>query len=363
MEELKNIIEKIEENGFEAYFVGGYVRDSLLKINTINIDIATNALQKNLLWIFPNAKAIKEYGAVKLKEGKYDIDITTYRKEGNYVLGKPKKIEYVNDLKTDLIRRDFTINALCYTKDYILVDLINGKKDINSKIIRVIGDVKSKFDEDPLRILRALRFMTVLDFSLDKNITEYIKEYPMKLSEISYEKRKNELDKIFNSKNIFKFISVCKKYNLEEYLDIKFKKVIRTNNYLGIWSQIEYGDKYHFTKVEKEQISKIKEIVNDKKIDKYTVYKYGNYISLIAGSILKKSSRKINGIHKNLVITDIKELDITHEEICEISNIEPSKELGNILKELEFLVVCGKIENKKEIIIKYLYKRKDIFYE
>lgn len=357
MDELKTVINEIEQNGYEAYFVGGFVRDSILNINTVNIDIVSSALQKNLLWIFPKAKEIKEYGAVKIKKGKYEIDISTYRKEKDFVKGKPTSIEYVSDLKTDLLRRDFTINALCYTKDLELVDLINGKADINSKIIRVIGDAKIKFDQDPLRILRALRFMTILDFNLDKKILDYLKKYPEKLLEINYEKRKRELDKIFSSKNIFKFISVCKKYDLEKYLEIKFQKIIRTNNSLGIWSQIEYNSKYPFTVVEKEQIKNIKEIVQSKKIDSLSVYKYGNYISLIAGSILKKSSRNINKLYMHLPIKEKSELDIKSKDICDLLSIKPSKDLGDIIKEVELLVVYGKIENNKEAIIKYLKER------
>ncbi|NCC70924.1 hypothetical protein EOM09_05050 [bacterium] len=359
MEELKNIIDIIEKNGFEAYFVGGFVRDNLLKINTVNIDIATSALQKDILWMFPSAKEIKEYGAVKLQVGKYDVDITTYRKEGNFKDGKPTTLEYVSDLKTDLLRRDFTINALCYTKDLELVDLINGKKDLNLKTIRVIGDTKQKFDEDPLRILRALRFMTILDFNLDKNILEYLKNYPEKINEIKYEKRKMELDRIFNSKHIFKFIGICRKYNLERYLGIQFKSIIRTNNSIGIWSQVVYDEKYLLSRVEKEQIKKIREIVSSKKIDKFTVYKYGNYISVIAASILKKSPKRINKMYLNLPIKDISELDIKANEICLSLSLKPSKELGEIIKELEFLVVYGKIVNKKEELLKYLNQRKE----
>lgn len=356
METLKNILKKIEENGFKAYIVGGYVRDDLLKIKSLDVDICTSALEKDLMWIFSCAKNVKEYGAVKLSNDKYNIDITTLRKEEDLINGKPSKVTYITNLEEDLQRRDFTINAMCYDSEFNLIDLVGGKRDLNNKIIRVIGNTKKKFDEDPLRILRALRFMCVLDFSLSKDILEYLKTDASKLSEISLNKRKKELDKIFASKNVFKFINIAKKYNLEDYLGIKFNKVIRTGYSIGIWAQIEYDPKYPFTKVELENIKDIRTILDKKSIDKYDIYKYGNFVSSISGIILGKSSKKINNIYNKLLIKDKSEIDISSMEICEVLNIEPSSILKDIICDLEKNIIYGKIENKKENIINYLKK-------
>lgn len=357
MELLKNVLDKINENGFEAYIVGGFVRDTLLDKNPTDVDIATNAREKDLMWIFKSAKGVKEYGAVKMSAGKYNIDITTFREESDLNNGRPNVVKYVNDLDTDVLRRDFTINALCFDSEFNLIDKVDGKKDLNNKLIKVIGNTKERFDEDPLRILRALRFMTVLDFNLSKDILSYLKNEGYNLSKINHEKRKKELDKIFASKNLYKFVSVVKKYKLEPFLGIKFNKVLRTGNSVGIWAQIEYDKEYNFTKQEKELIEKIKEIVSSKKIDKMTIYEYGNYVTLIASDILKKPSKRINQIYMSLPIKDKSEIDITSKEICDSLNITPSKELGSIYKELEKMIVYGKIENRKEIIISYLTKK------
>lgn len=359
MEFIKEILKKIEDNGFKAYIVGGYVRDDLLKIHSLDIDICTSAREKDLMWIFYNAKNVPKYGSVKLSNDKYNIDITTFRKEENLINGKPSSVTYIDNLEEDLGRRDFTINAMCYDSEFNLIDLVGGKRDLSNKIIRVIGNTKKKFDEDPLRILRALRFMTIYDFSLSKDIISYISEYPFKLSEISYNKRKYELDKIFASKNVFKFLNVLKKYNLEEYLGIKVKKIKRTGYSLGIWAQIEFDKEYPFTKIELENINKIRNIVNSKVLDKYTIYQNGNYVSTICASIMNKSVKSINNIYNKLTIKDRKDIDISSNEICEVLNIKPSKELGLILDDIEKQIIYGKIENKKENIISYLKKRSD----
>ena len=156
-EDLKNILLKIIDNGFEAYIVGGYVRDFLLGYESTDIDICTNALPKNLIEIFDGDNiSVSSYGSIKLRSNKYNVDITTYRKEISYINGKLSEIEYINDIETDIQRRDFTINALYMDIDGNIIDKVNGKQDINDKIIHVIGDINKKFKEDPLRILRAL---------------------------------------------------------------------------------------------------------------------------------------------------------------------------------------------------------------
>ena len=202
IKEIEEILDKIVSKGYEAYIVGGYVRDFILGKHTNDIDIATNALPKDLSLIFQD-EDIKStaYGSIKLIKGKYFIDINTFRKESQYSEGKPINIEYVNNLDIDLKRRDFTINALYMNMNGNIIDRTDGLKDIQNKIIRVIGKTEERLKEDPLRILRALRLKITLNFTLDENIVKYINKNKEELTKISNTRLKDEIVKILLSKN------------------------------------------------------------------------------------------------------------------------------------------------------------------
>ena len=145
--EIKKVLNTIEKNGYEAYIVGGYVRDLFLNTNSYDIDICTNALPKELLTLFPSGN-VGIYGAIDFKIGKYSFEITTYRKEYNYQKRHPNKIEYINNLLEDLSRRDFTINTLCMNSRGNIVDILKGEEDLNRRVIAAVGDASSKIKED-----------------------------------------------------------------------------------------------------------------------------------------------------------------------------------------------------------------------
>ena len=196
------LIKKIKDYGFDAYIVGGYVRDYIMGRESTDVDICTNAKPKDLIKIFNNAILPKEkYGAVTIMHKNVRYEITTYRRELKYENRRPVEIEYTGELLEDINRRDFTINSLCMDYNGNIIDLFDGKKDINKKIIKSLGDASLKFHEDPLRILRAIRFATVLNFNLDKEVINAIKINACYLKEISYDRKKMELNKIFSCKN------------------------------------------------------------------------------------------------------------------------------------------------------------------
>ena len=252
---IKEILDRITKSGYEAYIVGGYVRDYLQGIPNNDIDIITNASKETLIKLFPNAKEVKDYESIHIIMHPYNIDITRYRKEYNLVNGIPSKIEYIDDFKLDSVRRDFTINSLYLDKDLKLVDPFGYKKDLDNKLIKVIGDTKEKFDEDPLRILRAIRLSITLDFELDKDIIDYLNNYTLKISEIKPFKARKELDKIFTSNNIEKFIKYAKKYELDKYLELNIDNLKINDNLLSIYKQIDYNKKYLTNREIKEVIS------------------------------------------------------------------------------------------------------------
>ena len=148
-ENALDIINKIEESGYLAYIVGGMVRDYVMKRDSYDVDICTSATPKDLIKIFDDAILPKEkYGAVTLKYKDVRYEITTFRKELKYVKRRPVEIAYTNSFYEDMKRRDFTINSMVMNKDGQIIDIFDGKKDIDNKIIRCVGNAKDKFTEE-----------------------------------------------------------------------------------------------------------------------------------------------------------------------------------------------------------------------
>ena len=248
------LLRKIEKYGFQAYIVGGYVRDLYLGRKSADVDICTNATPKDLKEIFKDSMLPKEkYGSVTVIYNKVHYEITTFRKDLKYENNRlPVKIKYINDLKDDLRRRDFTINTLCIDSEGNLIDLLSSSKDLKDQVIKTVGIAKTKIKEDSLRILRAVRFATILNFKLDEDLKKSIKKYAYTLRSLSYHRKKEELDKIFSSSNAKYGISLILELELDKYLELKnLKNVVITSNSIGIWAQLDVLDKYDFTSNEK----------------------------------------------------------------------------------------------------------------
>lgn len=353
---IKNILEKIEEFGFEAFIVGGYVRDTLLGIDTYDIDICTNALPKDLMDIFDNYNIdFSCYGAFKIYVGKYNIDITTYRKEAMYNNRRPESIIYINNLEEDLLRRDFTINALCMDKDGNIIDLIGGIKDLRNRKIKCIGDINKKLKEDPLRILRAVRFAITLDFSLDSNLVKEIKNSKKLIESLSKTRRKSELDRILTSKYAYKGLRLLKDLELTKYMGIDFDDdIVITNDLCGMYSQISFREEYPFTKEEKNNIKIIKYIVSYGNIDNYILYRFGPYFGMVAGEILGLDKQDVNTMYQNLPIHTRHDINISGEEIMKLYHIKPCSIINRVVRILEKEILLGNLVNDKDIIIDYL---------
>lgn len=255
MTDVLEILNILNNNGYEAYIVGGYVRDYLLNINSNDYDICTNAHYEDLNTLFDVSD--NNYGSYKIKYKNNIYEVTTFRKDLNYLNNrKPEKVIYVNSLYEDLQRRDFTINTICMDKNKNIIDLLNGRYDLDNKIIKVVGDTDKKISEDALRILRAIRLATILNFKLDDNLYNSIKKYGYLVKNLSYFRKRQELDKIFLSNNIDYGIKLLKELELDKYLeiDLNFKKT----GLLGIWAQINNMN-YPFTKKELNIINNYRE--------------------------------------------------------------------------------------------------------
>ena len=193
-------IEILESRGFEAYFVGGCVRDTLMGLEVSDTDITTSALPEEMLEAFDGLRVIPtgiKHGTVTVLIEGEPIEITTFRSDGEYSDHRhPETVTFSRRLEDDLMRRDFTVNAMAYSKRTGLIDLYGGKSDIENKLIRAVGDPLARFDEDALRILRAVRFASQKCFSIEYATREaMIKRLPL-LEFVSSERVFVELKKL-----------------------------------------------------------------------------------------------------------------------------------------------------------------------
>ena len=195
------IINNLRLHGYEAYAVGGCVRDSILAKRPEDWDITTSARPEEIKKLFRRTVDTGiEHGTVTVLIGKDAFEVTTYRIDGAYEDSRhPKEVRFTNRLEEDLRRRDFTINAMAYNDDARLVDVFGGMKDLNHHLIRCVGDPRERFSEDALRLLRAVRFSAQLNFPIEKETAEAVRELAPTLNNISAERIQTELLKILLS--------------------------------------------------------------------------------------------------------------------------------------------------------------------
>ena len=199
--QVKEVIAILERNSFKAYLVGGVVRDIFMGKKPNDYDIATSATPTQVLQFFPGALPTGEkHGTVTVFNGGQGMEVTTLRREGKYRdHRRPDRVEFITDLKEDLSRRDFTINALAMGPDGTLYDYFGGLQDIRDGVIRAVGDPRKRFYEDALRMMRAIRFSCQTGFSIEPNTLECIKENSRLLARVSAERVQQEFNAILLS--------------------------------------------------------------------------------------------------------------------------------------------------------------------
>ncbi|MDP3792781.1 MAG: HDIG domain-containing protein [bacterium] len=230
-QEIKNILQKLSEAGYEGYVVGGCVRDLLIKEiapskaeEPKDWDVTTNAKPEEIQKLFPEHVYENEFGTVGIKTDSEDptlaiVEVTPYRIEGKYTDKRhPDEIKFAKKLEDDLSRRDFTINSLAMNAKGEIIDLFDGQKDIKSKTIRTVGKPEERFYEDALRLLRAVRFATILGFELEKETLKAVKENSELLGTISKERIRNEFVKIIESDNAYEGILLLEEMGLLQHV-------------------------------------------------------------------------------------------------------------------------------------------------
>lgn len=353
LDKALEVLKIFNEHNYEAYIVGGYVRDSVLNRKTNDIDICTSATPKEILEIFDNViVSDMHYGSVVISYKGCNFDVTTFRKEIKYESNrKPIKIKYIKDIKKDLLRRDFTINTLCINSRGQVLDILNIKEDLENKILKTVGNPRYRIKEDSLRILRCIRFATILDFEIENKTKYFLSKYGYLLKNLSMNRKKEELDRIFLSKNKEKGRKLLIDLGLTNVLDInKLNNIILCTDLLGIWCQLEVDDIYPFTKYEKSQMKLLRELLSYDEIDNYLLYKYGLYLCTVYADIKGISKRKLNTKYQTLPITSRKDINITGEDISKILNKRPGEYIKDIMKNLEVNILNNKLNNDYESI-------------
>lgn len=202
-EKVKYIISRLEKNGYEAYAVGGCVRDSILDRVPEDWDITTSAKPEEVKKLFQaTIDTGLQHGTVTVVIEKEGYEVTTFRLDGDYSDGRhPDRVAFTSSLTEDLKRRDFTINAMAYSENTGLIDRFDGEKDLEYGVIRAVGDAEERFSEDALRMLRAIRFAGQLNFDIAEKTFDAIKKLSPDISKVSVERVAKELEKLLLSGN------------------------------------------------------------------------------------------------------------------------------------------------------------------
>ena len=353
------VLKELNDNGYKAYIVGGYVRDVLLDIESNDIDITTNATPKQIMELFNDSCLPNEdYGSVIIEKKGYRFEITTFRKEIGYNDNRhPTEVKYIDELYPDLLRRDFVINTICMDSNGDIVDYLNGREDLENKVIRTVDDAYKSFSDDALRILRAIRFATILDFKLSDEVVDAIKKTKDLVRNISYYRKKSELDKIFTSSNRKLGVSLLLEFGFDEVLELpNLSKILDTNttSLIGVWSILDVVDKYPFNKNESSLIKDISKAIPLNNLDPMALYKYGLYVNSVASEIKGYDIKNVTESYNNLVIKCRKDIDVTSDDIIKILHKEPGKFITEIYDDIEREILYRRLKNEKEDICNYI---------
>ena len=352
-----DLINKIKSYGYEAYLIGGCVRDFLLNIQSNDIDITTSMPIELLKKEFNCKENGPKYLSYTIKYEGINFEITHFRKDIEYIDNRHPIVEEANNLLDDTIRRDFTINALAIDADKKIIDYHDGLSDLEKRQIKTIGDPRKRFDEDSLRILRALYFAAKLDFSIEDNTLEAIKEKSYLLSNLSNERIYEYFVKILSARTK-RGVDYIKEYDLFRYIpDFKDWFSVTGHGYekdeLAYFYYLKYK-KYPVvvTKLEKKLCLSLAELVKTD-YSNYSLYKYQDTVYKL-GPIFDKlgvSSKKLKQRINELPIRSDLDLAVSKFEITEHFDTNYKSAAVN---EIIRAIVSNKIENDRLSILHYI---------
>ncbi|MCK5761565.1 MAG: CCA tRNA nucleotidyltransferase [Candidatus Izimaplasma sp.] len=376
-EKAKEVLRQLEGAGYAAYFVGGYVRDRLLEINSGDIDITTNATPEEVITLFDNVKETgKKYGSVTVIDGKFKYEVTTFRSDGIYTDNRhPENVEYSNNILDDLARRDFTINAIIMDSNELISDYYESKKDLDNKLIRTINDPLKRFSEDSLRMLRAFRFVSKLGFDIEEKTLEAITELKYLIKNISIERVMVELDKTFRGP----YRNKALKYMIDSEVDQELYGLSKGLSYVSNVSQElapievyiicyildDIEDVWRFSNKNKrliEQITNLHEVTKEDIFNKFIVYVNGlqaclltNKINIVLG--YNNQETLIRELDKALPIKDVCDLTFKGQDILWLTSLKKKSWIGIIVDDLKYNVIMGTLPNDYEVLKEYALKK------
>ncbi|WP_404428347.1 CCA tRNA nucleotidyltransferase [Sutcliffiella horikoshii] len=385
------IIERLEENGHEAYFVGGSVRDTLMDRVIGDIDIATSATPEEIQAIFPKTVDVgAEHGTIIVVSSEEEsYEVTTFRTDGNYTDNRhPDEVIFVKSLEEDLKRRDFTMNAIAMNKVGKILDPFDGEKDINRKVIRTVGKATDRFKEDALRMLRAVRFASQLSFSLEADTFLGIQKDKALLANVSIERKTIEMEKLLLGQGVKFGLELLVTTGLHSFLpqlEWKEKQLLELGdmplqslkNRSAIWTILAYALKIDKHVVEgfltswKLPKKIIKSVVENllliEKIQqdnwqRESVYRAGLERSLEAHQVMcvlgldeETSKKKIYELYENLPIYSLKDIVFDGHDLMELAGGKRGKWISEILSDMEMALIHEKTENERAALKEWVY--------
>lgn len=392
----KPILESLHRVGYEAYYVGGAVRDFLLNREIGDVDIATSAKPNEVQHLFDHTIDVgAEHGTIIVLLQRIPYEVTTYRTESDYEdYRRPKKVTYISSLKEDLKRRDFTINAMAMDVNGVILDYFNGKTDLSKKLIQTVGLPANRFKEDALRMLRAVRFVSQLQFSLCPITKEAIKEHAHLLQAISVERKTVEIEKLLKGLNKRIALEVIVETKINQFLpglEDKKNELFKLASYHlqllksreELWTFFTYciapSSINSFLRNWKLPVKLIKtvnknihylSILERESWSDLHLYEAGYSTAISVEKIrliLADSSHfneRIKGIEYSIQCLPIKSRDqlaITGHDIIQYIDKAPGPWVSEVLNEIEKEVVTKKLANNSSAIKEWLIRCKQDF--
>ncbi|MBP2623171.1 CCA tRNA nucleotidyltransferase [Streptococcus oricebi] len=386
-QEALPILKKIKAAGFEAYFVGGSVRDALLNRPIHDVDIASSSYPQEIKQIFPRTIDVGiEHGTVLVLDGEREYEVTTFRTEDTYVdYRRPSQVSFVRSLEEDLKRRDFTINALALDEEGNLIDKFAGLADLEQQVLRAVGIASERFNEDALRVMRGFRFQASLGFKLEENTRLAMTSCAPLLEKISVERVFIEFDKLLAGpfwrrallslieSGAYHYLPGLKDRGqaLEQLLeetksDTQFKTSEQA--WASLILALDLTSARPFLKAWKtsndfqkkvEDLVSIYRIRQQGPLEKKDCYRFSWDLLELAEQIRQEAGLEVNfdlleQTYQSLAIHDKQEIVVNGRLLIEEFNIQPGPDLGRMLKELELAIVEDRIPNEKDAIMKFI---------
>jgi tRNA nucleotidyltransferase (CCA-adding enzyme) len=383
------ILHMIERAGYEAYFVGGSVRDYLLKRDINDVDIASSATPEEIMQLFPKYVPVGlQHGTVMVLHENDSYEVTTFRTEEGYAdFRRPSSVTFVRSLYEDLKRRDFTMNAIAMTREGEIIDPFHGEQSIHMKEIKTVGEASERFFEDALRMMRGVRFVSTLGFSLEQQTKEAIVEHASLLQHIAIERITIEFEKLLMGQHVQTAIQLLIDTKLVDFVPelAVYKKslyTIHNDVYMVLPTKAERWALLFYTmgitdpapilrkwKLSNKEIKKVKTFVQSvyelekKDWDIYSLYMLGKddaiaverIRTVIHGESLDENIARVVTMYTSLPIATTSELEVNGKDVLKWIQRPGGPWIAELLHVIEREVLSGKLPNDKEKIREWVY--------